>query len=124
MKDRTIRYDFLQMEAALCIWETLLDQGRYNSNHPAIERAFEQHGSVAMRMACIPLADFVLAAYDSVDDPDQTWDQWVYDWEIIPAFLSLVIWTDGLELYELPVTEPRETGIAALAVLNSLRGRS
>lgn len=94
----------LRMEAALCIWEAMLD-ARF-PGEPAegedllwanvMDETWAARGSVQMRHTAIDLADKALEVFDLIGRHEgaEALDLTPYDWEFIPAFVALVDWTD------------------------------
>lgn len=107
-------YSALQAEAALCIWEAMLD-ARLESSSPAITAAFEAGGTVTMRHHALALSTFALAVHDALPD-DVREAPLAYDYEIIPAILNAVQWT-GAGYVLPPVADAAQTVAAALAPL-------
>lgn len=87
-------YSVLQAEAALCIWEELDRRTCPMSPNRCAEliRWREDHGSYALRHAALGLAGDVETLYDAL--PTEEWDGLAFDWEIIPAILDWVVWSD------------------------------
>lgn len=99
------------MEAALCLWEAMLDvnmQGwsrdpenenrdetaaPLTGNHAGLYRAWLDYGTVEMRHAAIGLADFMLRVWDSMSETERE-TLVPYDWEFVPAFLRQIEWID------------------------------
>lgn len=107
-------YTAVQVEAALCVWETLnewtlgneeeVEAMRVNLDdehcHNAIRLEWidmrDATGSGEMRSQSIVLGLWCLEIYDLLtkDDPD-FFDWWSYDWEVIPAMLKHAVCKDG-----------------------------
>lgn len=91
----------LRMEAALCIWEAMLE-AREESKLVAptwqteLEHAFRGRGSVEMRHVAIALSDDALRTFELIGSHEgaEELDLIPYDWEFIPAFVALVDWTN------------------------------
>jgi len=88
-------YSPLEMEAALCVWEDLLERcnplsPRYDGN---VNNVWAQLGAVEFRHASIDLGRYCLKVYDLI--PEDTRDGHSYDWDIIPAILSTIDWATG-----------------------------
>ena len=91
MTDTTPQFNYLEVEAALCVWEcinewTLLlgDTGK-----PDWIELREGVGSVELRHQSIAIGQWCLKVYDlcTKDDPD-FFDAASYDWEVIPMILG------------------------------------
>jgi hypothetical protein len=83
-------YTHDQVEAALCLWEAVLERRSDN----AIDAAFERHGAWALRQAVMSMAhhcdDVWLALTDLGND-----DRVTFDWEFCPAYVAhCVNWHD------------------------------
>ncbi|MEY9719258.1 hypothetical protein ABIA22_001748 [Sinorhizobium fredii] len=128
MTERT--YTHLHMEAALCLWEAMLDvnmrgwardpenldyQTRpepLTGNAADLYAAWQRVGTVEMRHAAIHLADFMLKTWDAMTE-DEREECIPYDWEFAPAFLAVVEWhRDGSSTHP---TDPRDMAEAVLA---------
>jgi hypothetical protein len=107
-------YTDLQVEAALCVWETLnewtlgtedeVDAMRVNCDdehsHTAIRLEWiemrEQTGSGEMRSQSKVLGQWCLEIYDILTKRDEDFfSYWSYDWEVIPAMLVHAVCKDG-----------------------------
>jgi hypothetical protein len=95
-------YSALEAEAALCIWEDMLDR-----RDTFYKEAFTPNGSVTMRHLSLELAPFVLRVYDRI--ADEVCGMWSYDWEVIPAILNTITFAASHTL-------PDETEAAAKAL--------
>jgi hypothetical protein len=84
-----LAYDTLHVEAALCLWEAMID-ARLEASLPAVCDAFEAAGSVTMRHHAISLAPYVLAVHDAIPEEDR--EGHAYDFAIVPAILATIIW--------------------------------
>lgn len=101
--------EILRFEAALCIWEAMLearpkpelvDVGRKDRIRPwqiELETAFDKIGTVAMRHLAIALADSALTVFDLIGRHHGAEELGLipYDWEFIPAFVARVDWANG-----------------------------
>ena len=85
------KYTFEETEAALCIWEHVL-QGL-----PAHREAFDwfsgDEGAAQARTNAILIAGHVDAAYERAQNPTNSngggdLDEWCFDWEIVPVIVS------------------------------------
>jgi hypothetical protein len=107
-------YTDLQVEAALCVWETLnewtlgtedeVETMRVNcddeNSHTAIRLEWiemrEQTGSGEMRSQSKLLGQWCLEIYDILTKRDEDFfSYWSYDWEVIPAMLTHAVCKDG-----------------------------
>lgn len=84
-------YTALQAEAALCLYEAMLD-ARLESTLPAVADAFDAGGSPTMRQHALALAPFALAVYDALKPDNLPGGPYGYDSEVIPAILAAVHW--------------------------------
>lgn len=91
----------LRMEAALCIWEAMLEAKRDRHALPAdwageMSLRWYERGTVEMRHLAIALAEKALSAFDLIGQHEgaEALDLIPYDWEFIPAFVARVDWTD------------------------------
>lgn len=83
----------LLCEAACCIWENMLEIRRES---PRLDETWHKFGAVAMRHASIGLAPAACTIWDMMsEDEKQTCIP--YDWEFIPAFVSLVKWEEWID---------------------------
>lgn len=99
----------LQMEAALCLWEAMLD-ARLESTLPAMDAAFEAGGSHTMRQHAIALVPFVLNVRDALPESLRE-GAYGFDYQIVPAILTRVIWVGSG--YVLPPLESAVADVAA-----------
>jgi hypothetical protein len=134
--DKQQQFTYLEVEAALCVWEclndwTLLAHGdvhaaAINDEDDNIKTDWialrENVGSAEMRHQSIPLGQWCLKVYDicTKHDPD-FFDGVAYDWEVIPLILEFAEDGDGkptMEEGELPPAEQT----ALLVAHRHLRG--
>ncbi|ARQ95421.1 hypothetical protein [Bradyrhizobium phage BDU-MI-1] len=109
VKKKDPTYTALQVEAALCVWEQLLEWTNKSDaeveelrKDPANALIVEWNdmrsdcGSAEMRSQSKVLGLWCLEIYDILtkDDPD-FFDWWSYDWEVIPAMLTHAVCKDG-----------------------------
>lgn len=98
-------FSHLHMEAALCIWEAMIEM-RPNTHHRDFDRAacpqwkldmdrmWHDYGTVSMREEAIRLAPIACECFDLIGhDRAEELDLIPYDWEFIPAFVARVDWT-------------------------------
>jgi len=84
----------LRMEAALCLWEAMLDtrlddDAYHRSPQWQVDMSTEwaNHGTVEMRQRAIMLAPLVLDVWDLLTEEEQ--EQCVpYDWDFVPTVLA------------------------------------
>ncbi len=82
----------LRAEAALCIWEAMLDT---RDDNTPLDLRWEQWGTVEMRHCAIALAPVFLRVYDMIGQERlEALDLIPYDWEFVPAVLKHVEWHD------------------------------
>lgn len=96
--------EILRMEAALCIWEAMLDarfpgepaEGEAPIWANVMDETWVARGTVEMRHTAIDLADKALEVFDLIGGIEgaEALDLIPYDWEFMPAFVALVDWTD------------------------------
>lgn len=85
------QWSHLAMEAALCVWESLLERhARFPTQNPELSAFWDAHGTVHVRSLCPPIGAWAAHAYEFLE-PDSL-DMSPYDWEIVPAFVELVEW--------------------------------
>lgn len=87
LTDPDSNFTFHEMEAALCVWESLLE-----TPPPGFEEWRSAAGSVACRIGAYEIGRYCLAVYnDAVKAFDvYVWDALAYDFEVIPAILRTV----------------------------------
>lgn len=111
-------YNNLQVEAALCVWEAMLEMRASNA---AMNATWEMHGTVTMRHHAMDIGVWVEAAYEDIRDESDATDHWggcSYDWEIVPAILSFIEW--GEHGPRLPAAETfRPALLTKLAAINA-----
>lgn len=108
-------FSYLEMEAAMCVWECLndwtLDDNSKDDEWIALR---ESVGSVELRHQCIELAQWCLQVYDicTSDNPDR-FEGFAYDWEVIPSILRHARDKDGPAIYAHALPEP---GVVAVMI--------
>lgn len=100
----------LQVEAALCLYEAMLD-ARLEGTSPAISEAFAAAGSATMRHHAMTLAPFALQVFDLI--PESVRFGHAYDFAVIPAILATVKWSHAGYLTP-PVTDAARDVVAVL----------
>jgi hypothetical protein len=89
-------YTTLEMEAALCVWEAMLDRKAADKpfHGDGLLAFWERRGTVETRHAAIPVAQFALKVFDALGGADaiEALDLIPYDWAFIPAVVNLVTW--------------------------------
>ncbi len=102
-KDPT--FTSLQMEAALCVWEWMLENRHDLSKEDVSKRlqssnahdiislnvTWDDNGSPAMRELARHAGDIVLAVHDRMTAEHFDWEA-PYDWEFLPAVLRHIDW--------------------------------
>jgi hypothetical protein len=93
------QYTHLEMEAALCVWECLIDW-TINEDDTLIRKDWsdlrEAVGSVEMRHQSIVLGKWCLEIYDILTKHDKDFfDSMAYDWEVIPKMLGYACDAEG-----------------------------
>lgn len=90
-------FTFLEMEAALCVWEWIIEQTN-PGNQPETEASIhaaawrEAIGTVEARHASYEIGRYCLRVYEKgkeIGGPD-AWDAVPYDWEVIPAICETI----------------------------------
>jgi hypothetical protein len=99
----------LRTEAALCIWEEMLDIRWNTPLEPKpyvvdMVACWEDNGSSAMRSYAQDLAKDALAVFDLIGQHEgmEALDMCAYDWEFMPAFVARVDWSGSC-----PVADPK-----------------
>lgn len=82
-----LEYTALHVEAALCIWEHMLDT---RESDPPLDTAWTNTGTATMRDTARSLGPWVCDVYDLIP-PDVT-DLHAYDWEVVPAIMRTGRW--------------------------------
>lgn len=87
------KFSYLEMEAALCVWEAINDWTLIHSPDKRDDwiALRESEGAAALRHASIALGQWCLSVYDVIAaSPNGKWifDTLNYDWDFIPAALS------------------------------------
>lgn len=83
-------FSFLEMEAALCVWEWIIEQGLDTTGN-AFARSVvawrDAVGTVEARHASYEIARYCLAVYEKGKElaGPEAWAGVPYDWEVIPA---------------------------------------
>ncbi|WP_378952140.1 hypothetical protein [Mesorhizobium sp. ANAO-SY3R2] len=87
-------YTPLEMEAALCAWEFLLDHENLPEEKrvPAIAGAFGSMGYAAMRHVSMQAGAIALAVHDHMETNDYEHDGGSYDWDFVPSVLVKLDW--------------------------------
>jgi hypothetical protein len=74
-----------EMEAALCLWEAMLE---LREKLPRLDAEFDAHGQWAMRQAAIALAPHSEQVWQVISDNGND-DTVTYDWEFCPEYISV-----------------------------------
>lgn len=101
-------FTYLEMEAALCVWECLNDWTLHSEAHrDDWVKLREAVGSVELRYQSIELGQWALKVYNFciADDPE-LFDGTAYDWEVIPMILGYARNEDGPVIYADHLPEP------------------
>lgn len=93
------KFDYLEVEAALCVWEWINDVtlglGGHNTS-PEWIKLREEIGSGELRHQSIALGQWCLAVYDiCVKHDPEFFDGIAYDWEVIPMIMAHARDDDG-----------------------------
>lgn len=85
-----LTFTHLQMEAALCVWEAMIDRRREDADGSTdLDRTWSKFGAVHMRHVSIALAQMACQVWDALSE-DQRETLIPYDWEFMPRFVSCV----------------------------------
>ncbi len=85
------QWSHLAMEAALCVWEDLLERyDRFPTQNPGIVAQWKKNGTVHMRSLCPAIGSWIAEAFELFER--DSLDGSAYDWEIVPAFVNLIDW--------------------------------
>lgn len=88
-------FTFLEMEAALCVWEWIIEQGLDTTGN-AFARSVvawrEAVGIVEARHASYEIGRYCLAVYEKGKElaGPEAWGAIPYDWEVIPAICQTI----------------------------------
>lgn len=83
----------LLCEAALCIWEWMLEN---RDGIPALDKTWDEVGTIAMRHAAIGLAPAACTIWDMMSE-DEQYACIPYDWGFIPTFAEQVDWDEWID---------------------------
>lgn len=83
-----LAFTHLQMEAALCIWEAMIDRRREDADgSTSLDRTWSAFGTVHMRHVSIALAPMACQVWAALSE-DQRETLIPYDWEFMPRFVG------------------------------------
>lgn len=104
MGEKPDSYTPLEMEAALCAWEWMLEQ----RDDPLLIGYFEEIGTSGMRHVSMQAGQIALQTYDLMQGEKNYEFSGAYDWEFIPDVLRLLTWSDLIRdnQYNGPPYEP------------------
>lgn len=93
---------------AMCVWEELLERRRkdgvpYFAGDFDLNEYWDRVGTAQMRYDAIMVSDWVYKAWSFVPEDDKS--TFSFDWEWVPRFLDLVVWS--AEGYTMP--DPEDT---------------
>lgn len=94
-----LSYSTPHVEAALCIWEELLEA---RPSTPDLDHFWDRVGTARMRHYAMGLSAYVVALWEALDGCTKD-DLAPFDWEYVPAALGLVRW--GSRGPELPTQD-------------------
>ncbi len=102
--DRFPRYNALEMEAALCMWEHMTE----NRESEQFARGFDWVGSPGMRHVAIAAGKITLAVFYEMEKADHEICGGSYDFDFVPAVADLIDWPKLVEAdqYKGPAYEP------------------
>lgn len=108
----TTTYTTGDVEAALCVWEWVLDRTLITTedSHPALNEYRETYGTAQLRSDCVDIGVWVDKVYNLLDE--DTKDRHCFDWDVVPEIMEHVT-------FGAPLPEP-ET-IAPLVAKQLLR---
>lgn len=86
------KFTDLEMEAALCAWEHLIEQ----RETPTFKPMFDALGSSGMRLAAIHAGAIALAVYEHMEARNISFSL-AYDFSFVPAVLDRLDWTKLIE---------------------------
>jgi hypothetical protein len=99
--------DHETVATALCVWEAMIDANvKDTARETALARQWDGVGTAEMRDHAIAIAQWIEA--DITTDPafNGLADQWSFDWDVVPAILRFVQWSDdGWSEPEMTVSE-------------------
>lgn len=102
---------------AMCVWEELLERRRdwpqVSADHADLNHYWDRVGTAQMRYDAIMISDWVYKAWFFVDEDDKS--AFSFDWEWVPVFLDLVVWS--VEGYTMP--DPETAAKEAWRILQS-----
>lgn len=105
------QWSHLAMEAALCVWEDLLERrDRFPQQNPDLVALWEKYGTVHIRALCPTIGSWIAEAFDLIER--DSLDSSPYDWEIVPAFVGLVDWAPAQEKPRLMAPKAAATMVA------------
>ena len=87
------RWSHLAMEAALCVWEELLNRFDNTTEHAALNHFWGEAGTVHMRSLSPAIGSWIVESFSLVER--DSFDGHAYDWEIVPAYVDLIVWDTG-----------------------------
>lgn len=92
MNDEPKKFTQSNMEAALCVWEYLLDcRNNYAEDCPELMAYWIDNDAWEMRHWAIKLAPWVDEVWSTFTEDDR--DMLLFDWEWVPLIMSFVDWT-------------------------------
>lgn len=83
----TTSFTYIQMEAALCAWEWMLE----NTKHEIFGSMFEDLGYSAMRMVAVQAGDIAARVHDHMEEQGYEYTS-AYDWKFVPDVLLRLDW--------------------------------
>lgn len=83
----TASFTYIQVEAALCAWEWMLD----NTKHEIFGNMFEDLGYSAMRMVSVQAGNIAAQVHDHMQAQGYEFTS-AYDWEFVPDVLVRLDW--------------------------------
>ncbi len=110
------KFTDLQMEAALCAWEYMLEQ----RDSAALAPFFEGHGTAGMRLVAIGAGEAALAVYDHMEALGLEFTE-AYDYTFVPGVLDRLDWTK-LVNHRLYAGEPYSPELAT--ILDQIRAEN
>jgi hypothetical protein len=98
-----------QCEAALCVWEHLLNKRENEDKSDGFHKCWNDYGTSMMRAKSILLGRWANDIWRTLQDeahPDVDWDV-TFDWDFIPRIMRYVIWISNPILGYIQIIHPR-----------------
>lgn len=115
------RFTYLEIEAALCIWECLNDWTASNTTHKEKWKELRDNiGTVELRYQTIELAQWLIDVYNyCIECNKDIFDDMPYDWDVVPLILDHAQDEDGYPvIYKDMLPNPKDTSKKIISELN------